>query len=112
MKKIEAIIRPIKLNDVKDGLAKYGIKGMTVSEVAGCGLQKGHVGIYRGNEYSISLLPKVKIEIVVADDIVEDVIDVIMEHAQTGEVGDGKIFVSPIEQVYRIRTRESGKGAL
>lgn len=112
MKKIEAIIRPHKLNDVKDALAKFGVKGMTVSEVAGCGLQKGHVGIYRGNEYSISLLPKVRLEVVVDNDVLEDVIDVIITNAQTGEVGDGKIFVSTIDEVYRIRTRESGKAAL
>ncbi len=112
MKKIEAIIRPNKLNEVKDALAKYGVKGMTVSEVAGCGLQKGHVGIYRGKEYSISLLPKVRMEIVVADDVVEDVVDVIITSAQTGNIGDGKIFVSTIDEVYRIRTRESGKFAL
>ncbi|HBS61089.1 MAG: P-II family nitrogen regulator [Bacillota bacterium] len=112
MKKIEAIIRPNKLNEVKDALAKYGIKGMTVSEVAGCGLQKGHVGIYRGKEYSISLLPKVRLEIVVESDVLDEVIDIIIAHAQTGAVGDGKIFVSDIEQVYRIRTREAGKYAL
>jgi nitrogen regulatory protein P-II 1 len=112
MRKIEAVIRPNKINDVKEGLSKYGIKGMTISEVAGYGLQKGHIGIYRGNEYSITLLPKVKIEIVITDDIVEDVVDVIIKNARTGEVGDGKIFVHPIEQVYRIRTGESGKTAL
>lgn len=112
MKKIEAIIRPNKLNEVKDALGKYGVKGMTVSEVAGCGLQKGHVGVYRGKEYSISLLPKVKMEIVVDDDVVDDVVDVIISNAQTGEIGDGKIFVYPIDQVYRIRTRDSGKFAL
>jgi len=112
MKKIEAIIRPNKLNEVKDALAKYGIKGMTVSEVAGCGLQKGHVGIYRGKEYSISLLPKVRLEIVAESDVVDEIVDIIVSHARTGEVGDGKIFVSTIDQVYRIRTRESGKYAL
>lgn len=112
MKKIEAIIRPNKLNEVKDALAKYGIKGMTVSEVAGCGLQKGHVGIYRGKEYSISLLPKVRLEIVVESDVVDEVVEIIISHAQTGEIGDGKIFVSTIDRVYRIRTRESGKYAL
>jgi nitrogen regulatory protein P-II 1 len=112
MKRIEAIIRPNKLNDVKDALAKYGVKGMTVSEVAGCGLQKGHVGIYRGKEYNISLLPKVRMVIVVEDDVVEDVVDVIITGAQTGKIGDGKIFVSTIDEVYRIRTRESGKSAL
>jgi nitrogen regulatory protein P-II 1 len=112
LKKIEAIIRPNKLNDIKEGLAKYGVKGMTVSEVLGCGLQKGHIGIYRGKEYSITLLPKVKIEIIVNDDVVDEVVNIILDTAQTGEVGDGKIFVLPIEDVYRIRTRESGKKAL
>lgn len=112
MKKIEAIIRPNKLNDIKEGLAKYGVKGMTVSEVLGCGLQKGHVGIYRGKEYSITLLPKVKVEIVVNDDVVDEVVDIILDTAQTGEIGDGKIFVLPVDAVYRIRTRESGKKAL
>lgn len=112
MKKIEAVIRPNKLNDVKDALGKLGIKGMTVSEVAGCGLQKGHTGIYRGKEYSISLLPKVKIVIVVESSMLEDIIDVIINAAKTGEIGDGKIFVSTVDEVYRIRTRESGKYAL
>lgn len=112
MKKIEAIIRPNKLNEVKEALSKFGVKGMTVSEVAGCGLQKGHKGIYRGNEYSISLLPKVKMEIVVDNDVLEDVLEVIITNAQTGEIGDGKIFVSTIDEVYRIRTRESGQSAL
>lgn len=112
MKKIEAIIRPNKLNDIKEGLAKYGVKGMTVSEVLGCGLQKGHIGIYRGKEYSITLLPKVKIEIVVNDDVVNEVVNIILDTAQTGEIGDGKIFVLPVDEVYRIRTHESGKKAL
>lgn len=112
MKKIEAIIRPNKLNDIKEGLAKYGVKGMTVSEVLGCGLQKGHVGIYRGKEYSITLLPKVKVEIVVNDDVADEVVAIILDTAQTGEIGDGKIFVLPVDAVYRIRTRESGKKAL
>jgi nitrogen regulatory protein PII len=112
MKKIEAIIRPTKLNDVKDALDKYGTKGMTVTEVAGCGLQKGHVGIYRGNEYTISLLPKVKIEIVVEEKFVAEVVDVIVKSAQTGQIGDGKIFISAIGQAYRIRTNAEGKAAI
>lgn len=112
MKKIEAIIRPTKLTDVKDALSNYGIKGMTVTEVAGCGLQKGHTGIYRGNEYSISLLPKVKIEIVVEGEYVAEVISVIVKSAQTGQIGDGKIFISSIDEVYRIRTDEAGKEAI
>jgi len=112
MKKIEAIIRPTKLNDVKDALALYGIKGMTVTEVSGCGLQKGHVGIYRGNEYVISLIPKVKIEIVIEDEFVTEVLDVIVKSARTGQIGDGKIFISAIDKVYRIRTNEEGKSAI
>lgn len=112
MKKIEAVLRPDKLSDVKDALAKYGVKGMTVSEVAGCGLQKGHVGIYRGKEYNIFLLPKVKMEIVIEDDMVEEIVEVIAAAARTGEIGDGKIFVSTVDQVYRIRTGETGKYAL
>lgn len=112
MKKIEAIIRPNKLSDIKDELIKYGVKGMTVSEVHGCGLQKGHIGVYRGKEYSITLLPKMKVEIVVEDDIVEEVVNILLDSAQTGEVGDGKIFILPVDNVYRIRTRESGRNAL
>lgn len=112
MKKIEAIIRPNKLADVKDALAKYGIRGMTVSEVVGCGLQKGHVGVYRGKEYSMNLLHKVKVEVVVPADIVDDVVEVIINAARTGEVGDGKIFIMPVEAVYRIRTNDTGKFAL
>jgi nitrogen regulatory protein P-II 1 len=112
LKKIEAIIRPNKLNEVKDALSKYGIRGMTVSEVAGCGLQKGQIGIYRGKEYSITLLHKVKLEIVVTDDRVEEILDVIATSARTGEIGDGKIFILPVEEVCRIRTGETGNSAL
>lgn len=112
MKKIEAIVRPTKLNDIKDGLAKYGVKGMTVSEVVGCGLQKGQPYIYRGTQYNITLLPKVKIEVVVTDEILDGVIGVIVDNAKTGEVGDGKIFVTEVAQVHRIRTGETGKYAL
>lgn len=112
MRKVEAIVRPNKLHEIKAALAKYGVKGMTLSEVAGCGLQKGHVGIYRGKTYDVTLLPKVKLEVVVAADVVEDVVEVIMSAARTGEVGDGKIFITPVEQVYRIRTGDTGKFAL
>ncbi|MCL6559584.1 MAG: P-II family nitrogen regulator [Firmicutes bacterium] len=112
MKKIEAIIRPEKLEDVKDALGKYGIHGMTVSQVVGCGLQKGRVGVYRGHEYSINLLPKLKIEIVVKDHRVEDVVGIITGTARTEAIGDGKIFILPVEDAIRIRTGESGDEAL
>lgn len=112
MKKVEAIIRPEKLEEVKDALGKYGIKGMTVTQVVGCGLQKGRIGVYRGHEYSINLLPKLKIEIVLLDHQVEDVADIICEYSRTGEVGDGKIFVFPIDNAVRIRTGESGNDAI
>lgn len=112
MKKIEAVIRPEKLEDVKDALGKYGIKGMTVSQVVGCGLQKGRTEVYRGTEYSINLLPKIKIEIVIKDHRVEDVVDIISKTAQTGAIGDGKIFIYPVENAIRIRTGESGDEAL
>lgn len=112
MKKVEAIIRPEKLEEVKDALGKYGIKGMTVTQVVGCGLQKGRIGVYRGHEYSINLLPKLKIEIVLLDHQVEDVADIICKYSRTGEVGDGKIFVFPIDNAVRIRTGESGNDAI
>ncbi|MFX4262205.1 P-II family nitrogen regulator [Pelotomaculum propionicicum] len=112
MKKVEAIIRPEKLEEVKDALGKYGIKGMTVTQVVGCGLQKGRVGVYRGHEYSINLLPKLKIEIVLLDHQVEVVAEIISQNARTGEVGDGKIFVFPVEDAVRIRTGESGNDAI
>ncbi len=112
MKKIEAVIRPEKLEDVKDALGKYGIKGMTVTQVVGCGLQKGRTEVYRGTEYSINLLPKIKIEIVIKDHRVEDVVDIISKTAQTGAIGDGKIFIYPVENAIRIRTGESGDEAL
>ena len=112
MKKIEAVIRPEKLEEVKDALGKYGIHGMTVSQVVGCGLQKGRVGVYRGHEYSINLLPKLKIEIVVKDHKVQDVVDIICDTARTGSIGDGKIFIFPVENAVRIRTGESGDDAL
>lgn len=112
MKKIEAIIRPFKLDDVRDGLQEIGIYGMTISEVRGFGRQKGHTETYRGAEYQIDTLPKLKIEIVAADHMVEPVIDVIIKFAETGQVGDGKIFILPVEDAIRIRTEESGDDAL
>jgi nitrogen regulatory protein P-II 1 len=112
MKKIEAIIRPVKLDEIKDALNSLGIKGMTVSEVRGYGRQKGHAEIYRGMEYVVSFVPKVKIEIVLQDEQVEAVIDRICEIAATGKVGDGKIFVMPIEDVVRVRTGERGVEAV
>ena len=112
MRKIDAIVRPEKLNDIKEALATIGVTGMTVSEVFGCGLQKGHTGVYRGKEYSINLLPKVKIEIVIPAGIEQSVVDVIKKHGQTGNIGDGKIFIYPIHDVHRIRTGESGIDAL
>jgi nitrogen regulatory protein P-II 1 len=112
MKKIEAIIKPFKLDDLKEGLSALGIKGMTVSEAKGFGRQKGHSEIYRGAEYAVDFVPKVKVEIVVEAEIVEKVIEVILTHAKTGQIGDGKIFVLPIETAYRIRTGEQGKDAI
>jgi len=112
VKKIEAVIRPEKLEEVKDALGKYGIHGMTVSQVVGCGLQKGRVGVYRGHEYSINLLPKLKIEIVAKDHHVEDVVGIICKTARTGAIGDGKIFIFAVENAVRIRTGESGDDAL
>lgn len=112
MKKIESIIRPEKLEEVKDALGRYGIHGMTVSQVVGCGLQKGRIGVYRGHEYSINLLPKIKVEIVIRDYQVEDVVRIIRDVAQSGAIGDGKIFILPIEDVIRIRTGETGNDAI
>jgi len=112
MKKIEAVIKPFKLDEVKDALNALGIAGMTVIEVKGFGRQKGHVELYRGAEYDISFIPKVKIEAVVADSIAEKVISTIMEKAKTGKIGDGKIFVTKIEEVIRIRTGEKGESAI
>jgi nitrogen regulatory protein P-II 1 len=112
MKKVEAIIKPFKLDEVKDALVEIGIGGMTVTEVRGFGQQKGHTEIYRGTEYVIDFLPKVKIEVVVKDEDVEKVIEAIMKTAQTGRVGDGKIFVIPVEEVVRIRTGERGEQAI
>lgn len=112
MKKVEAIIRPSKLEEVKEALGLIGIRGMTVSRVAGCGTQKGHVSVYRGQEYIINLLDKMKIEIVVEDKFVEQVINRIATVGNTGEVGDGKIFVYSVEKAIRIRTGESGEDAI
>jgi len=112
MKKIEAIIKPFKLEDVKEALSEIGINGMTISEVKGYGRQQGHTELYRGAEYVVDFLPKVKIEIAVAEERVDEVIEVIIENARTGKIGDGKIFVSPIEKVVRIRTGEEDREAL
>ncbi|HHW45107.1 MAG: P-II family nitrogen regulator [Thermoanaerobacteraceae bacterium] len=112
MTKIECIIRPGKLEDVKDALGKFGIHGMTVTQVIGCGLQKGRTEVYRGKEYSINLLPKIKVEIVLADKYVDEVVKLIQEAARTGEIGDGKIFTYPVGNAIRIRTGESGENAI
>lgn len=106
MKLIKSIIRPNKVDEVKDALEKLNISGMTVTEVRGHGKQKGHAAIYRGKEYNVTLLPKMEIEVVVADTIVDDAIKAIVEAARTGEIGDGRVFVIPVEQTYRIRTGE------
>jgi nitrogen regulatory protein P-II 1 len=112
MKRIEAIIKPFKLDDVRDALSKAGIRGMTVSEVRGFGRQRGHTELYRGSEYQIDLLPKVKVEILVPDEAVEETVDAIIEAARTGEIGDGKIFIVPVEDAVRIRTSERGDAAI
>jgi nitrogen regulatory protein P-II 1 len=112
MKKIEAIIKPFKLEDVKEALAAVGVEGMTVSEVKGFGRQKGHTEIYRGSEYTVDFLPKLKLEIVVADSLVEAALAAIVKSAKTGKIGDGKIFILPLEQAVRIRTEERGEAAV
>ena len=112
MKKIEAIIRPFRIDDVREALTEIGIKGMTLTEVKGYGRQKGHTELYRGSEYQIDFLPKMKIEVIVADDAVDRVVDTIIAAAKTGQVGDGKIFVYPVEDAIRVRTGESGEAAL
>ena len=112
MKKIEAIIKPFKLEEVKESILKLGISGMTISEVKGFGRQKGHKEIYRGAEYVVDFLPKIKIEVAVASDLIFDVIDAIKENAHTGQIGDGKIFVLPMEKAIRIRTGEEDEDAL
>jgi len=112
MKKIEAIIKPFKLDEVKDALNGIGIKGMTVTEVKGYGRQKGHTEIYRGAEYVVDFIPKIKLEIIVPDEQVDQVIDTILAIARTGKIGDGKIFVLPVERVVRVRTGETGNEAI
>ena len=112
MKKIEAIIKPFKLEEVKDALAEVGIEGMTITEVKGFGRQKGHTEIYRGSEYTVDFLPKIKLELVVADGSVDSAVGAMIKAAKTGKIGDGKIFVTPIEQAVRIRTEEKGEQAL
>jgi nitrogen regulatory protein P-II 1 len=112
MKKIEAIIKPYKLDEVKDALTGMGVIGMTVSEVRGFGRQKGHTELYRGSEYTIDFLPKIRIEIVVADGVVDKVVDTIASAAKTGSIGDGKVFVTPVEAAVRIRTGERDESAL
>jgi nitrogen regulatory protein P-II 1 len=112
MKKIEAIIKPFKLDDVKEALTEIGVIGMTVMEVRGFGRQKGHTELYRGSEYTIDFLPKVKVEIVVADHLVHKVVETIIAAAKTGSIGDGKVFVLPVEEAVRIRTGERGEDAI
>ena len=112
MKKIEAIIKPFKLEEVKDALGEIGIEGMTVSEVKGFGRQKGHTEIYRGSEYTVDFLPKIKLEIVVDDDLLDGAVAAIVKSAKTGKIGDGKVFVSSVEEAVRIRTEERGKAAV
>ncbi|MFM7818897.1 MAG: P-II family nitrogen regulator [Verrucomicrobiota bacterium] len=112
MKKIEAIIKPFKLEEVKDALHEIGVAGMTVSEVKGFGRQKGHTEIYRGSEYTVDFLPKIKIELVVGDEKASEAVTAIIKAAKTGKIGDGKIFVSPVEEAIRIRTEEKGENAV
>lgn len=112
MKKIEAIIKPFKMEDVKEALAEIGVEGMTVSEVKGFGRQKGHTEIYRGSEYTVDFLPKVKLEIVLADELASRAVSVITQAAKTGKIGDGKVFVCEVEQAIRIRTDERGPDAV
>ena len=112
MKKIEAIVRHFKLEDVKNALAELGIQGMTITEVRGFGRQKGHTEMYRGTEYTVDFVPKVKVEVAVSEEQLQDVLSAIMRTAQTGQIGDGKIFVSPLESVVRIRTGETDNQAL
>src|SRR5436190_23566362 len=112
MKKIEAIIKPHKLEDVQNALRKVDVKGMTVTEVKGCGRQKGHTEIYRGSEYTVDFLPKVKVEVVLADEMVDKAVSVVVGAAKTGKIGDGKVFVLPVEHAVRIRTEEIGEKAV
>ena len=112
MKKVEAIIKTFKLDDVKEGLSALGVKGLTVSEVKGFGRQRGHKEIYRGAEYQVDFVPKIKLEIVMESELVSEAVKVIQEKALTGQIGDGKIFIIPVEEVIRIRTNERGKDAI
>lgn len=112
MKKIEAIVKPFKLDDVKNALTKIGVQGMTVTEVKGFGRQKGHTEVYRGAEYTIDFIPKIKIDLIVSDELVPQAIEAIERSAKTGKIGDGKIFLSPVEEIVRIRTGERGKDAI
>jgi len=112
MKKIDAIIKPFKLEEVKDALSEIGIEGMTVSEVKGFGRQKGHTEIYRGSEYTVDFLPKIKVELVVADNQKDAAVSAIIKAAKTGKIGDGKVFVSSVEEAVRIRTEEKGESAV
>ena len=112
MKKIEAVIKPFKLDEVREALSEKGVNGLTVTEVKGFGRQKGHTELYRGAEYVVDFLPKIKLELVVADDMVDAAVEAIIKSAHTGKIGDGKIFVSSVEQVIRIRTGETGEAAV
>lgn len=112
MKKVEAIIRPFRIDDVREALGEIGVKGMTLTEVKGYGRQKGHTELYRGSEYQIDFLPKIKIEVVVSDRLADKVVDTIVNAAKTGQVGDGKIFIYDVEDAVRVRTGESGEDAL
>jgi nitrogen regulatory protein P-II 1 len=112
MKKVEAIIKPFKLDEVREALSEIGVTGLTVTEVKGFGRQKGHTELYRGAEYVVDFLPKVKVEVIVADNLVERAIEAVVKAARTGKIGDGKIFVTGVEQVVRIRTGESGEAAV
>ena len=112
MKKIEAVIKPFKLDDVRDGLTELGVNGMTITEVKGFGRQKGHTELYKGAEYVVDFVPKIKIEVVVADNLEKDVVGLIERHAKTGKIGDGKIFVLDVKDALRIRTGERGEAAI
>ncbi|MBV7482786.1 P-II family nitrogen regulator [Bordetella sp. BOR01] len=112
MKQVTAIIKPFKLDEVREALAEVGVSGLTVTEVKGFGRQKGHTELYRGAEYVVDFLPKIRVEVVLADDMVESAIEAVIKAARTGKIGDGKIFVTPVEQAIRIRTGENGEQAL
>ncbi len=112
MKRIEAVIKPFKLDEVREALMKIGLRGMTITEVRGFGRQRGHTELYRGSEYQIDLLPKVKVEVVVEEEVMEEAVEAIIEAAYTGEIGDGKIFIIPVDDVMRIRTSERGETAI